>query len=230
MNKFFNISGMVISFLFIFGCTEKVNLVTSNDPLSKLLEGNARFVSNKPIHPDETVERKKEITEHQKPFAAIISCSDSRVPPEIVFDQGLGDLFVIRTAGNLIGDIEFGSLEYALEHLGVKLIVVLGHQNCGVIKAFLSEEKETGYIAHLVSLVENKEEEKKAILAEGDKVNNCVLANIENSVRQIKEACPVLLKHAANSGIKIIGAEYDLSSGKVDVVFNESYPELSAQN
>ncbi len=229
MKKYISSSIISIILLLLFSCGQKAELGLEEDPFTKLLKGNNRFVNNKPLHPDESSERKKEIAEHQKPFAAIISCSDSRVPPEIIFDQGLGDLFVIRTAGNLIGDIELGSLEYALEHLEVKLVVVLGHQNCGVIKAFLSEEKETGYIANLVSLVENKEEEKKALLAEGDKMNNCVSANIENSVRQIKEACPVLLNHKENPEIKIIGAKYNLVTGQVEVLFNERYSKILAK-
>lgn len=193
---------------------------TNQDPLSKIMEGNKRFVNNTPAHPDESSERKKEISEHQHPFAAIVCCSDSRVPPEIIFDQGLGDLFVIRTAGNLMGDIELGSLEYALEHLGVKLVMVMGHENCGVIKAFLSEEEETGNIAKLVALVKSEEEETAALTVEGDKVNNCVLANIDHGVKQIKSAFHDFLQKEENKDVKIAGGEYDLNSGKVEIVFN----------
>lgn len=225
--NFFNmkkgITGSLIAAVLLFSnCQQKPNPPQSKDPLAVLMAGNSRFTNNQPMHPDESIERKKEISRHQEPFAVIISCSDSRVPPEIIFDQGLGDLFVIRTAGNLISDIELGSIEYAVAHLGVKLVMVLGHQNCGVIKAFLSEEKETGYIAKLVSLVENEEEEKNAVSADGDKMNNCVLANVEHAVKQIKSAFLNLNLHEPHKELKIVGAKYELTTGKVEIVFNEN--------
>ena len=101
-------------------------------PLQKLKAGNERFASGRPTHPDETLKRIRELKKGQHPFAILVSCSDSRVPAELVFDQGLGDIFSIRTAGNIMGDYELGSIEYAVEHLDCKLIVVMGHKDCGV--------------------------------------------------------------------------------------------------
>ena len=111
-------------------------------PLDKLKAGNEKFVSGHPVHPDETLDRIRELKKGQNPFVVVVSCSDSRLPPELIFDQGLGDVFSIRTAGNIIGEYELGSIEYAIEHLHCKLIVVLGHENCGAIEIFrLTKER-----------------------------------------------------------------------------------------
>ena len=112
---------LFISIFFACNHTEKIN-ESKFSPLQKLEEGNKRFASGKPVHPDETLERLRELKKGQHPFAIVVSCSDSRVPAELVFDQGLGDIFSIRTAGNIMGDYELGSIEYAVEHLDCKLI------------------------------------------------------------------------------------------------------------
>src|SRR5438876_10670259 len=109
--------------------------VAPSEAISRLKEGNGRYAGGNLQHPGQTTERRAELANTQHPFATIVSCSDSRVPPEIVFDQGLGDLFVVRVAGNVIDDHALGSIEYAVDHLGVRLIVVLGHQSCGAVKA-----------------------------------------------------------------------------------------------
>ncbi|TRX24184.1 hypothetical protein FNW25_12130 [Flavobacterium franklandianum] len=134
----------LISLVFIsvfFACNQTNKIDESKfSPLHKLEEGNKRFATGKPVHPDETLERFRELKRGQDPFAIVVSCSDSRVPAELVFDQGLGDIFSIRTAGNIMGDYELGSIEYAVEHLDCKLIVVMGHKDCGVIKAFITSD------------------------------------------------------------------------------------------
>src|SRR5207245_4280782 len=109
--------------------------VAPAEAISKLKEGNGRYASGNLQHPGQTTERRAKLTKSQHPFAIIVSCSDSRVPPELVFDQGLGDLFVLRVAGNVIDDHSLGSIEYAVDHLAVRLIVVLGHQRCGAVHA-----------------------------------------------------------------------------------------------
>src|SRR5206468_8535851 len=109
--------------------------VAPAEAISKLKEGNGRYTSGNLQHPGQTTERRNELAKTQHPFAAIVSCSDSRVPPEIVFDQGLGDLFIVRVAGNVINDEGLGSVEYTVDHLGTRLILVLGHQSCGAVKA-----------------------------------------------------------------------------------------------
>jgi carbonic anhydrase len=122
----------------------------SNALLKKLSDGNTRFVTSHMIHPNISDIRRTEVAQGQKPFAVILTCSDSRVPPEIIFDQGLGDLFVIRTAGEVVDDIAIASIEYAIEHLGVKLIVVMGHQKCGAVDAAVKGGKFTLHIDQLV--------------------------------------------------------------------------------
>jgi carbonic anhydrase len=151
-----------------FSCKQKQNEKQDSAqdntlaPLDKLKAGNEKFVSGHPEHPNETTNRIKELKEGQHPLAILVSCSDSRVPPELIFDQGLGDVFSIRTAGNVIGDYELGSIEYAVEHLHCKLIVVLGHENCGAIQAYAASgnEKHDDHIQSLVTYIASEEEEK----------------------------------------------------------------------
>src|SRR5690606_26127797 len=118
-------------------------------------------------------------TQHdQHPFAVVITCSDSRVAPEIIFDEGIGDLFVIRTAGNLIGDLELGSIEYATEHLHTSLVVVLGHTECGAVKAFLEGGETCGHIKNIVETLANEEEEQQVLRHEGKNLRACIEGNI----------------------------------------------------
>src|SRR6476661_5513416 len=109
--------------------------LSADDALAKLMAGNQRYTRHKEQHPDESLARRKELIGGQHPFAIVLGCADSRVSPELLFDQGLGDLFVIRVAGNIADDAILGSIEYAIEHLGAKLILVLGHEKCGAVSA-----------------------------------------------------------------------------------------------
>src|SRR6478609_1500980 len=182
---------LFLSILSAFSQTKKANL----SPLQKLEEGNKRFVSGKPMHPNETLERIRELKKGQHPFAVIVSCSDSRVPAELVFDQGLGDIFSIRTAGNVIGDYELGSLEYAVEHLGCKLIVVMGHKDCGAIKAFIDSKgnyEHPDHIKKIVESIEDEKEQKNLIYENKLSFDNAVKANIQHGVKFLKTAEPIL--------------------------------------
>src|SRR5262245_40561826 len=114
---------------------EPASGLSAEQALARLLAGNARFVAHRERHPDITVRRRRALVSSQHPFAVILGCADSRVSPELLFDEGLGDLFVIRVAGNVVDDVVLGSIEYAVEHLGTKLIVVLGHEKCGAVSA-----------------------------------------------------------------------------------------------
>ena len=131
--------------------------VAPAEAISKLKEGNGRYTSGNLQHPGQTTERRTELANVQHPFAVIVSCSDSRVPPEIVFDQGLGDLFIVRVAGNVINDEGLGSIEYAVDHLGSRLILVLGHQRCGAVQAaketIAAKGKAPGHIESLVTAI-----------------------------------------------------------------------------
>jgi carbonic anhydrase len=197
--------------------------VSANEALAKLNEGNQRYARDKEQHPDETLARRRELEAGQHPFAVILSCADSRVPPELIFDQGLGDLFVIRVAGNIAADDELGSIEYAVEHLGTKLIVVLGHEKCGAVSAAGEGGNETGHLKDLVSAIRPAVEETKD--TPGDKIHNCVLANTRRVARQIRESEPVLKKLVQEGEVMVVAADYALDSGIVTVLKDDHFPK-----
>ena len=192
------------------------NTVPANQALGRLMEGNARYARNKEQHPDETLARRRELEMVQHPFAVILSCSDSRVPPELIFDQGLGDLFVIRVAGNIARDDELASIEYAVEHLHTKLIVVLGHEKCGAVTAAVQGANEAGHLKALTSAIQPSVEKTRN--RPGDKVHNCVLANARRVAQQIRESEPVLRELVEKGSVKVLAADYALDSGKVTLL------------
>lgn len=192
---------------------------TPQTALQKLQEGNERFATGKAIHPDETIERIKELKAEQHPFATVVSCSDSRVPPEIIFDQGLGDIFSIRTAGNVIGDYELGSIEYAVEHLHCKLIVVLGHKQCGAIKSFIEAKghyKSFDHIKNIISYIQHEKEEQKLISDHHLNIEDAVVANVKHGTTLLKNAKPIIKELYHNHKIQIVGAIYDIETGKIN--------------
>ena len=194
--------------------------LSADQALARLLAGNARYVAYQEKHPDESPARRRELTSSQHPFAVVLGCSDSRVAPELLFDEGLGDLFVIRVAGNIVDDAVLGSIEYAVEHLGTKLIVVLGHEKCGAVTAAVESDKGTGHLSALVAAI------RPAVLAAasspGDKIHNCVIENVRRVARQIRESEPVLKEASQKSGVKVIAADYELDTGKVRLL--DSHP------
>ena len=212
---------LFISLFFSCKQNQKKDQVTALAPLDKLKVGNERFVSGHPVHPDETLDRIRELKKGQNPFVVVVSCSDSRLPPELIFDQGLGDVFSIRTAGNVIGDYELGSIEYAVEHLHCKLIVVLGHENCGAIQAYATsgKEKHNDHIQTLVDYIAAEEEEKNISDSLRSNIDTLVKANIVHAVNLLRASTPVLKPLVDKNEIKIIGAYYDLDSG--NVLFNK---------
>src|SRR5438874_11433985 len=157
----------------------------------KLKEGNRRYTNGNLQHPGQTAERRTELAKTQHPFAAIVSCSDSRVPPEIIFDQGLGDLFIVRVAGNVINDEGLGSIEYTVDHLGTRLILVLGHQRCGAVDAaretIAAKGKAPGHIQSLVTAI------KPAVEATAkDDLETTIKANVKNVVQALRSSTPIL--------------------------------------
>jgi len=142
-----------------------------------------------------------------------VCCSDSRVPPEIIFDQGLGDLFVVRSAGQVLGDAALGSIEYAVEHLGSKLIMVLGHERCGAVTAATKEGDAPGHIDSLVRAIKPAVERAKD--EQGDLVANSINMNVKLQVQALKKTDPIISEHVKNKGLKIVGASYDLDTGSV---------------
>ena len=188
--------------------------VAPAEAIAKLKEGNGRYASGKLQHPGQTTERRAELTKDQHPFAVIVSCSDSRVPPEIVFDQGLGDLFVVRVAGNVIDDHGLGSIEYAVDHLGARLIVVLGHQSCGAVKAaketIAAKSKAPGHIQSLVTAIQPAVE----ATAKSD-LGATVEANVKNVVQALRRSTPILKPKVDSGEVQIIGGYYSLDTGAV---------------
>lgn len=210
---------LFVFIVFISSCGQNGTNQQKDDlkPLDKLKIGNQRFVKGYPIHPDETLDRIRELKKGQHPFAVVVGCSDSRIPPELIFDQGLGDIFTIRTAGNVIGDYELGSVEYAVEHLKCNLVVVLGHENCGAIQAFISSDNQRheDHIQTIVDYISNEDEEKAILDSIKSNPDLAVRANIKHGVFLLQNSTPIL-KHLVQSGkVAVIGAYYDLDSGKV---------------
>ena len=185
--------------------------VAPAEGISKLKEGNGRYTSGNLQHPGQTTERRAELAKSQHPFAIIVSCSDSRVPPEIVFDQGLGDLFVVRVAGNVIDDHSQGSIEYAVDHLAVRLIVVLGHQSCGAVKAaketIAAKTKATAHIQSLITAIQPAVE----ATVNGD-LETTVKANVKDVVQALRSSTPLLKPKVDSGELRVLGPYYSLNT------------------
>jgi carbonic anhydrase len=192
--------------------------------LGELVQGNRRFVTGRFEHARLDKERRDELAKAQHPFAVVVGCSDSRVPPELVFDQGLGDLFVVRVAGNVIDDASLGSIEYAVEHLGADLVIVLGHERCGAVKAALDGVALPGHIGAIAAQLSPAIAEAK--LDRGpDPLDTAVRANVVRIVEQLRGAGPILAEKFVSDELAIVGARYDLDSGEV-----EFFPDAAERN
>ncbi len=192
-----------------------------NQALETLLDGNRRFMAGQPAHPHQATERRTEIVSGQQPFAAILTCSDSRVPPEIIFDCGLGDLFVIRVAGNVLDDVVLGSMEYAVEHLGVGLVMVLGHSRCGAVTAAVQGGHVPGHISSITERIRPAVERAFSsgagvIDAAIDAiVNEAITVNVQLSVAELRVSQPALAQLVAEDKLLVVGARYELETGQV---------------
>lgn len=187
----------------------------SDEALKRLLAGNKRFVSQTMAHPDQTVERRLDQAGGQTPFAIIVSCSDSRVGPEVVFDQGIGNLFVVRTAGEVVTDVAMGSIEYAAAHLGCPLIMVVGHEKCGAVKATLDGGEAPGSIGSIVNLIKPAVDKAKG--QGGDVLDNAIKNNAI-LVSETIAASPIIKEKLAAGSLKIVRGVYDLDEGIVKPV------------
>ena len=188
--------------------------VAPSEAISKLKEGNARYTSGSLQHPGQTAERRTELAKTQHPFATILSCSDSRVPPEIVFDQGLGDLFIVRVAGNVINDEGLGSIEYSVDHLGARLIFVLGHQSCGAVdaamKTIAAKGKAPGHIQSLVTAIKPVVDSTP----KGD-LEATIKANVKYVVDALRKSRPILKPKIDSGEVQVVGGYYSLDTGAV---------------
>jgi carbonic anhydrase len=216
-------------------------IISPSEAISRLKEGNGRFTAGNPHHPHESVDERKyiaansyenagalsmgmtseqavkrraELTKSQHPFAIILSCSDSRVPPEIVFDEGLGDLFIVRVAGNVLNDEGLGSIEYGVDILGARLIVVLGHQSCGAVDAAMktvaAKGKAPGHIQSLVTAIKPVVDSTP----KGD-LDTTIKANVKHVVDALRSSTPILKAKVDSGEIQAIGGYYRLDTGAV---------------
>lgn len=192
--------------------------ISAEDALAKLVDGNQRFVDGKlnKATPEELKNRRAEVAHGQKPIAIVVGCSDSRVGPEIVFDQSVGDIFVVRTAGEVVDNAALGSIEYAVEHLGTPLIVVLGHERCGAVAAAVAGAKEPGQIGTVLKAIEPAVEETKG--QPGDAVDNAIRANVQDVVRKLQSAGPILAERVKQGRLKVVPAYISLDTGKVELL------------
>jgi carbonic anhydrase len=225
---------LIILFVFIFGflfsCqNEDISVVQENidelipesgeQALEWLLEGNKRFVTGNSQHRREGTEWREKLTEGQQPFATILGCSDSRVPIELLFDQGFGDLFIIRVAGNVLGPDEKGSIAYAVDHLHTPLILVLGHEGCGAVTAAMlpdsERQKEAPFLQTLLETIDPAVKDINPGLPHKQRIHEGVEANVRQSVQQL---ITELGKYEEYDNILVSGAVYELDTGLVKII------------
>lgn len=219
------VRGVLLAAAFLAGCagpsargTTGEGPIDAEAALARLLEGNARFAAGRGARPRSGVARRSEVAAGQAPIAAVLACADSRVAPEIVFDQGLGDLFVVRVAGNIADDAALGSLEYAAEHLHVPLIVVLGHERCGAVSAAVAGGEAEGHVKALVEAIRPAVDEARKGPAPADLVEAAVRANAVRVARILCSSEPVLKRLFGERRVEIQAARYDLDTGVVEML------------
>jgi carbonic anhydrase len=186
------------------------NNITPEEALKQLLEGNQRFIENKRKSPNQTLTRVQEVAQGQAPFAAILSCADSRVPSEIIFDRGFGDLFVVRNAGNIATPEEIGSLEFGTLVLGAKVLMVIGHQSCGAVKATIAGNAVPGQIASILDAI-------KPAIKPNQTLEESTIANVKLGISRL-QASPVISQLIKDGKLKIAGGYYNLETGMIKVV------------
>jgi carbonic anhydrase len=210
-------------------------LLSPDGALARLMEGNRRYVAGTPHHPRQTADRRQDIVAGQTPFAAVLGCADSRVPPEVIFDQGLGDLFVVRVAGNVLSECVIGSIEFAAGHLGTPLIVVLAHSHCGAVKAAAAGQRHEGRLARLLEMLVPAVGEAHRLRQESDwdererQHGDEQLAFIDEAVRangllvatEMRALKPTLAPLVAAGKLKVVAAYYDLERGSVELLGHE---------
>jgi len=185
---------------------------TPAEALDALYKGNARFVDGKITAPNRNMERLKEVAAGQKPFAAFLGCADSRVPVEIVFDQGFGDVFVTRIAGNVADPAIIGSLEFGVEVLGAQVLYVLGHSKCGAVSATLKGDAVPGQISTLYQHI------RRAAKESGGNLDVAIQRNVQIQAEILSEASPVIARRISEGKLLIAGGVYDLETGRVQPI------------
>jgi carbonic anhydrase len=190
--------------------------MTAKEALKTLKKGNKRYISGKLKHPHTDNSWRESLKGSQQPFAVVLSCADSRVVPELIFDQGLGDLFVIRVAGNIAKDKVLGSIEYAIKFLGSKLVIVLGHESCGAVGASLGDEDPGGHIGAIIEKI--KPAVYMAKRMKGDHLTNSIQVNAQLVSEEIRDSDPIIKNSVKSDGVEVLPAYYELSTGKVKFI------------
>ncbi len=215
---------IVFSIFAAFALASVGSGISADEALGRLLAGNKRYVESKMNACGETTATAREkLAKGQQPYAIILSCSDSRVPPEIIFDKGLGEIFVVRVAGNVPDPVVLGSIEYAAEHLGSPLVMVLGHERCGAVKATVDANgKGEGNIGAIVKAIapalEKVKKDKNCDLKDKEKLVECVVdANAQMVAQNLTKQSRVIRELVHEGKLKIVAAKYDLDDGKVTV-------------
>lgn len=198
---------------------EKTPTFDPNQVIERLFKGNERFVEEVGVHPHYDIEtRKKTAREGQKPLASILSCSDSRVPPEAIFDVGVGDLFVVRVAGNIADRSQIGSLEYGAGYLGTPLIIVIGHSRCGAVTAVVKKSRIEG---NIISFIDNIKpavasvQTQYKMIGEDELIDKSIRANVWQSIEDILKYSTLIRSLIKEGKLKVIGALYDIETGKL---------------
>ncbi len=208
----------VLFFTLTSGLTQilAVEVSPSNNPLERLIQGNNRYVTSTTVCHEDWSAKRSAVVESQKPFAIIVACSDSRVPPEIVFDQSLGNLFVVRVAGNVVDDFAIGSIEYAVKVLGADLILVLGHSNCGAVNAALSGMKFDNHIQDVLNAIQPAVNITKGDT--GDLLEKTTKANVKLVTEKLKNSKAMLANLIDKGSLRVLGGYYNLTTGKVEIL------------
>jgi carbonic anhydrase len=219
MNKFYTRLSLALSlasivFLSPIFSVSAVEVNPLKNPLERLKQGNQRYVTSTTVCHDDWTAKRTALVQNQRPFAIIVSCSDSRVPPEIVFDQTLGALFVVRVAGNVVDDFAIGSIEYGVTVLGANLVLVLGHSNCGAVDAALKGLKFDNHIQSVLTAIQPAVNATKG--ESGNLLEKATKVNVRNVEEKLKRSKPVLANLIEKGTLQIIGGYYDLESGKVE--------------
>ena len=195
---------------------EKLTRMLQLSTLTLLKEGNIRFADGKPFHPNlESTRRAELASTGQEPMATILACSDSRDPVELIFDRGIGDLFVVRVAGNVAGLSELATVEYGVTHLGTPVLIVMGHTKCGAVTAAVKGAELHGHLPSLISLIRPAADKAKLSATEEDAVPRAIELNVWQQVENLFTRSALVREHAAAGKVTIVGALYDISTGKV---------------
>ncbi len=192
---------------------EEPNL-SADEALDRLRDGNARFVADRPRHASEHSTRRLQLRQHQRPFAVVLTCSDSRVPPSFIFDAAIGDIFVVRVAGNVAAEHELGSIEYAVTQLGTNLVVVMGHESCGAVSAAVAGQLTGLHIDHLLRAIGPAVAQARD--ADGDLLDRTVRAHARLTASKIAASPPAIAPLVADRGVRVVPAVYHFATGEVE--------------